>query len=137
MAMALDVASVFIYDQARLAGDAQPLVSLGRLEGYHPSVATAVRLMESHVDEPLSIAAIAARIGITARTLETMFRKAIGETPGAYYARLRLSTARRLVVDTRISMAEIAARTGFSTAASFSRAFSAAFGQAPTRLRKP
>ncbi|RWE28179.1 DJ-1/PfpI family protein, partial [Mesorhizobium sp.] len=36
MAAALDVASVFIYDQARAATDAQPLVSLGRLDGYDP-----------------------------------------------------------------------------------------------------
>ena len=35
----------------------------------------------------------------------------------------------------RCGMAEIAARTGFSSAASFSRAFSHAFGQAPTRMR--
>ena len=34
MAVALDVASVFIYDQSRAATDAQPLVSLGRLDGY-------------------------------------------------------------------------------------------------------
>ena len=38
MAVALDVASVFIYDQARAATDAQPLVSLGRLEGYDPGL---------------------------------------------------------------------------------------------------
>ena len=43
--------------------------------------------------------------------------------------------ARRLVLDTQIRMAEIAARTGFSSAASFSRAFSRAFGEAPARMR--
>ena len=59
MAVALDVASVFIYDQSRAATDAQPLVSLGRLDGYDPRLAQAIRLMEAHVDRPLSIAAIA------------------------------------------------------------------------------
>lgn len=136
MATALDVASVFIYDQTRNPADTQPLVSLGRLEGYDPRLLHAIRLMESRVDQPLTISAIAMRAGVTARTLETIFHKAIGETPGAYYSRLRLSAARRLVVDTRISMAEIAARTGFGSAAGFSRAFSSAFGHAPTRLRK-
>ena len=61
MAVALDVASVFIYDQARAATDAQPLVSLGRLEGYDPRLAQAIRLMEAHVDQPLTISAIARR----------------------------------------------------------------------------
>ena len=118
MAVALDVASVFIYDQARAATDAQPLVSLGRLDGYDPRLAQAIRLMEAHVDQPLTIAAIARRAGVTPRTLESIFRKSIGETPGAYYLRLRLNAARRLVVDTRVRMADIAARTGFSSARS-------------------
>ncbi|RUW35398.1 MULTISPECIES: GlxA family transcriptional regulator [unclassified Mesorhizobium] len=136
MAAALDVASVFIYDQARAATDAQPLVSLGRLDGYDPRLAQAIRLMEAHVDEPLTIDAVAKRAGVTARTLESIFRRSIGETPGAYYLRLRLSAARRLVVDTRIAMTDIAGRTGFSSAAAFSRAFSRAFGEAPVRLRR-
>ncbi len=136
MAVALDVASVFIYDQARAATDAQPLVSLGRLEGYDQRLAQAIRLMETHVDQPLTTSAIARRVGLTARALELIFRKSIGETPGAYYLRLRLNAARRLVLDTQIRMAEVAARTGFASAASFSRAFSHAFGEAPVRMRR-
>ncbi len=135
MAVALDVASVFIYDQARAATDAQPLVSLGRLDGYDPRLAQAIRLMEAHLDRPLTVAAIARRIGVTARTLETLFLRSIEETPGAYSLRLRLNAARRLVLDTALPMADIAARTGFSSASVFSRAFSKAFSTAPTRLR--
>ena len=136
MAVALDVASVFIYDQARAATDAQPLVSLGRLDGYDPRLAGAIRLMESHVDRPLTVAAIARRTGVTARTLEKTFFRAIGETPGAYYLRLRLNAARRLVLDTAEPMADIAARTGFSSAAAFSRAFSRVFGRPPAHMRR-
>ncbi len=136
MAVALDVASVFIYDQTRASTDAQPLVSLGRLEGHDPRAAQAIRLMEAHVDRPLTIAAIALRGGVTARTLENVFRRSIGETPGAYYLRLRLNAARRLVLDTGVPMADIAERCGFSGAAVFSRAFSHAFGTPPARLRR-
>lgn len=136
MAVALDVASVFIYDQTSPATDAQPLVSLGRLDGYNPRLAQAIRLMESHVDRPLTTAAIARRLGVSARTLEKDFVSAIGETPGAYNLRLRLSVARRLVLDTSEPMADIAVRTGFSSAAAFSRAFSRIFGMAPVRMRR-
>ncbi len=134
-AVALDVASVFIYDQARAASDAQPLVSLGRLEAYDPRVARAIRLMEAHVDAPLTTAAIATRIGVSARTLETVFSRSIGETPGSYSLRLRLNAARRLVLDTAEPMTNIAARTGFSSAAAFSRAFARGFGTPPSRMR--
>ncbi|MET3660462.1 GlxA family transcriptional regulator [Aquamicrobium ahrensii] len=136
MAMALDVASVFIYDQSRAATDAQPLVSLGRLDGYDARLAQSVRLMEAHVDQPLTIAHVARRVGLTPRALENIFRRSIGETPGAYYLRLRLNAARRLVADTRLPMADIAARTGFSSAATFSRAFTNGFGKSPSTLRK-
>lgn len=136
MAVALDVASVFIYDQARSATDAQPLVPLGRLDGHDPRIAQAIGLMESHIDRPLTIAALARRAGVTTRTLEKIFRAAIGETPGAYFLRLRLNAARRLVLDTAEPMADIAARTGFSSAAAFSRAFANAFRQPPTQMRK-
>jgi transcriptional regulator GlxA family with amidase domain len=136
MAVALDVASVFIYDQARAATDAQPLVSLGRLDGYDPRLAQAIRLMEAHVDRPLTVAAIARRVGLSARALELLFNRSIGETPGAYYLRLRLNSARRLVLDTTEPMADIAARTGFSSGSSFSRAFKAGFGQPPAGMRR-
>lgn len=136
MAAALDVGSVFIYDSARAASDAQPLVSLGRLDSRDPRIVRAIRLMETHLDRPLTVAAIARRVGASVRTLENAFRKAIGETPGAYGLRLRLLAARRLVLDTAEPMAAIAARTGFNSSASFSRAFSHSFGQAPVRLRQ-
>ncbi len=136
MAVALDVASVFIYDQARAATDAQPLVSLGRLDGYDPRLAQAIRLMESHIDRPFTTTAIALRTGVTARTLETIFQKSIGETPGAYYLRLRLHAARRLVLDTRLALADVAERCGFSSSSALSRAFSRAFGEAPMHMRR-
>jgi len=136
MAVALDVASVFIYDQAKAATDAQPLVSLGRLDGYDPRIAQAIRLMEAHIDRPLAIAAMARRIGITQRTLEMLFGASIGETPGAYFLRLRLNAAKRLVLDTKIPMTDIAGRCGFASAASFSRAFARAFGEPPGRFRR-
>ncbi|MCV0394014.1 MAG: GlxA family transcriptional regulator [Rhizobiaceae bacterium] len=137
MAAALDVASVFIYDQSRPATDAQPLVSLGRLDGYDPRLAQAIRIMETHIDRPLPISAIARRCGgVSTRTLEKTFMAAIGETPGAYFLRLRLAAARRLVLDTNEPMAVIAERTGFSSASAFSRAYSRAFAQPPATMRR-
>jgi len=135
MAVALDVASVFIYDGARAGADSQPLVSLGRPDRFSPRLVEAIRLMEAHLDRPLTAAAIARRVGLSPRGLENLFMRSVGETPGAYGLRLRLSAARRLVLDTREPLAVVAARTGFSSASSFSRAFVRAFGQAPSKMR--
>ena len=125
MAAALDVASVFIYDQSRAATDAQPLVSLGRLDGYDPRLARAIRLMEAHVDQPLTIAAIARRVGVTA----THARKHLSEIDRRNAWRVLsagCASMRRGVWSSirKSPMADIAARTGFSSGAAFSRAFS-------------
>lgn len=136
MGLALNVASVFIYDQSRAPSDAQPLVSLGRLDQRDPRIANAIRLMESHVDAPMSVAAIAAGAGVSQRTLEQEFTRLIGEPPGRYYLKLRLGAARKMVTDTSLAMTEIAARTGFASPAAFSRAFRGAFGKAARELRR-
>ncbi len=136
MAVALDVASVFIYDQTRSGADEQPLVSLGRLDQYDPRVAKAIRLMESHIENPLSTTEIARQVGVSTRSLETLFKHHLEETPGAYALRLRLHMARRLVMDTAEPIADIATRTGFNSASAFFRAFASAFGRAPAHMRK-
>ncbi|WP_418314208.1 GlxA family transcriptional regulator [Phyllobacterium zundukense] len=135
MSVALDVASVFIYDEAHASNDAQPLVSLGRLDDVHPKLAGAIRLMESHIESPLTIGAIAKRCGLSARSLEKIFSKAVGEGPGRYYLRLRLKMARRLITDTKSPLADIAARTGFSSAAAFTRTFRSFEGKPPSAFR--
>jgi transcriptional regulator GlxA family with amidase domain len=133
---ALDVASVYVYDETQAANAAQPLVSLGRLRDREPRVAAAIRTMEAHLDQPLPVSAIALRGGVSSRTLETLFRGTVGTSPGAYYLALRLKAARRLVLDTRLSMADVAERTGFSSIAALSRAFRRQYGSPPSAARK-
>jgi transcriptional regulator GlxA family with amidase domain len=134
--LALEVASVFIYDEAHAATDAQPLVSLGRLAGHEPRVAAAIRLMEQRLDSPLTTAAIAKRLEISVRTLELLFRQALGIGPGTYYLRLRLQAARRLLLDTRLSMQVVAVRSGFGSHSAFSRSFQQHFAVSPSAYRR-
>lgn len=134
--LSLDVASLYIYDGLRTGSDEQPSVSLGRLAWREPRVTAAIRIMESHIDAPLTVSAIARQGGITAKTLETLFAATVGASPGAFYLGLRLKAARRLIVDTRLTVTETAARTGFSSVAALSRAFKREFGLTPTAARR-
>lgn len=133
---ALDVASLYIYEEVRTGSDVQPIVSLGRIRQHEPRVADAIRMMETHIDRPLTIAAIARRVGVSTRGLETLFVKTVNVSPGAYYVTLRLKAARRLVLDTNLPIADIAERTGFSAIASLSRAFRRQFGAPPSAARQ-
>ncbi len=135
-AMALDVASVFVYDETHVATDAQPLVSLGRIRQNEPELAAAIRLMERTMDRPMTVSALARRLGISTRKLEMLFAGAFAISPGKYYLRLRLTAAQRMVRDTRLSMREIALRNGFDSLSAFSRAFRNQFGTSPLKLRR-
>ncbi|WP_377288672.1 GlxA family transcriptional regulator [Rhizobium sp. SG2393] len=135
-ATALDVASVFVYDETHAADDAQPLVSLGRMAAADPQLARAIQLMERTIEHPLAVSAIARRLGVSERKLDTLFARGMETSPGAYYLRLRLQAAQRLVRDTRAPISEIALRTGFDSLSAFSRAFKRSFGESPLTWRR-
>jgi len=134
--LAIEVSSAFIYDGVHSATDTQPLVSLGMLENNEPRVAAAIHVMERHIDEPIAVKTIASRVNISVRMLEYLFRQTLDMSPAAYYRRLRLQTARRMVVDTRLKMQEVAIRTGFNSLSSFSRLFKNHYQQSPRECRQ-
>jgi transcriptional regulator GlxA family with amidase domain len=134
--LAIEVSSAFIYDGVHSATDTQPLVSLGMLENSEPRVAAAIHVMEQCIDEPITIKMIAAQVDISVRMLEYLFRQILNMSPAAYYRRLRLQAARRMVVDTRLKLQEIAIRTGFSSLSSFSRLFRNYYQQSPGECRR-
>ena len=133
--LALDAASVFIYDQAHPATDAQPVVSPGQLASREPRLATAIDIMQKTLDTPLPVPAIARRSGLSARMLEMLFARHVGVPPGRYYLALRLQAARKMVLDTALSMQDIAIRTGFASQSALSRSFSRRYGQSPLKMR--
>jgi len=133
--LAMEVSSVFIYDSTQSAATAQPLVSLGMLHSSEPRVAAAIHVMEQHIDDTLSIAQVAQQVDLSVRMLEYLFRRTLNLSPAAYYRRLRLQIARRMVVDTRLQLQEIALRTGFNSLSAFSRLFRNTYRQSPGACR--
>ncbi|MDW9723228.1 helix-turn-helix domain-containing protein [Sinorhizobium meliloti] len=134
-ALALDVASIFVYDQMHGPTDVQPFVSLGRIEARDPELAAAIRLMERTIERPMTVAALARRLSVSQRKLETLFAKGLSTSPGAYYLRLRLQVAHRLVRDTGIPMRDIALRCGFDSLSAFSRAYRREYRTSALKMR--
>jgi transcriptional regulator GlxA family with amidase domain len=135
VAVSLEVASIFVYDQVRAADHPQPRLTLGLLAARDPRVTQCLDLMTKAIEAPLPISLLAQKVGLSTRMLEKLFVRTVGKTPGAFYLELRLSSARRFVVDTRKSMTEIAVLTGFGSGSAFTRAFRARFGQTPRAAR--
>jgi len=135
--LALDVARVFIYPETSSASDEQANISMSRLQQIEPRLVHAIRLMETHIEDPISTQNIADNIGISLRTLEQLCLKYLRFSPGKYYLRLRLQIARRLVLDSNLAILEISVRCGFNSLSAFSRAFKSRYNNSPTRLRNP
>ena len=78
---------------------------------------------------------IAVALGFNATYLSAQFSRERGETLTAYIHTLRLQTARRLLDETDLPVAEVAARVGMVDVAYFSRLFKKKYGLSPLRYR--
>jgi transcriptional regulator GlxA family with amidase domain len=133
--LALSVAGTLLYEPVHTAAAPQRTMSAARIARADPALGRAVAMMEAAVEDPLPVAEIARRIGLSPRRLEMLFRDRLGTSPGRFFLDLRLEEARRMVTDSRLPLQEIALRTGFSGQAAFARAFRARFGATATSLR--
>lgn len=96
----------------------------------------AIRLMEEHVEDKLTLKDVARTIEISDRQLERLFHRHLRMTPVAFYRQLRLERAHRLLAYSRLSVRDVALATGFATLAEFSRAFKSRYGRPPSHARR-
>lgn len=104
------------------------------MSSRNPVLVGTVTLMNRHIDEPLSMDALAAAAGCSRRHLERLFREAVGKTPGEFYRGLRLDRGRNLLSTTDMSLIDVAIACGFPTVSHFSKSFRARFGASPKKL---
>ena len=132
--MALEVSRAFLYERDGGGRDLMPARG-GDVGISDARLSAALRLMEETVDRPLALEKLARRTGISARHLQTLFQQSFGVTPHVHYLALRLNAARKKVIETRASFADIAAATGFNSASAFSRSYRAQFRESPSETR--
>lgn len=134
--LATRVASAFVYDPVPPGQQATGPGTAPRPIRRNPQIARALDLMQRHIDDPLPIPAIAARLSLSTRSLEQRFQTHLGQSPHKYYRHLRLNEAHRLAIDTTMAVQSIAAATGFASQASFARSFRQAHGLSVRDLRR-
>lgn len=101
------------------------------LKQIQPVLAYAAR----HLDEDVSLDALAGQADLSKFHLHRLFLAAAGETPKQFTLRLRLARAAAMLLATRDSVLDIALACGFQSHAAFSRAFRRAFRIAPSTYR--
>ncbi len=95
-----------------------------------------LRWLPDHLDEDLSIDALADRVAMSPRNFARQFRATIGATPAQYVNRLRLDMARRLLTEGDLPSGEIAFRCGFGAAETMRLAFQRVLRTAPQHFRE-
>ena len=72
---------------------------------------------------------------MSTRQLERLFRRYLNRSPKRYYMELRLQKARNLLMQTDMSVINVALACGFSSPSHFSKCYRAFYGRTPYRER--
>lgn len=134
--LAVQVSEQFAQGRIRDRSDHQRMEIATRYGVHNKRLAQALAIMEEHLCDLLPSEALAAKVGITRRQLERLFREHLDDSPSNFYLRLRLDRARRLLQQTDMSIMEVCTACGFESASHFSRTYRARFGASPSRDRE-
>ncbi|MCC6305613.1 MAG: GlxA family transcriptional regulator [Rhodobacteraceae bacterium] len=133
--LASTVADQLIYSSIRTDQDSQRLSIPTRIGVRHLKLAQVVQRMEHTIEEPVSPAVLAEDVGMSTRQLERLFRRYLNRSPKRYYMELRLQKARNLLMQTELSVINVALACGFTSPSHFSKCYRAHYGATPYRER--
>ncbi|MGN0833324.1 MAG: helix-turn-helix domain-containing protein [Kiritimatiellia bacterium] len=101
-----------------------------------PEFLSLLRAIHCLPTNALTTEKVAAALNISRTGLNQLFMKGCGLRPGAYLAGLKAEIARALLADGQLTIAQIAARTGFSSASALACFFRRQVGVAPSDYRR-
>lgn len=134
--LAAAISEMFICERIRGRNDRQRIPLKLRLGTSQPKLIEAVSLMEANIEEPMSPDELAHHVGLSRRQLERLFQKYLSCVPTRYYLELRLARARQLLLQTNLSIVDVALACGFVSAPHFSKCYRDFFGTPPRDERR-
>jgi transcriptional regulator GlxA family with amidase domain len=129
------VADQLIYSSIRTDQDTQRLSVPTRIGVRHPKLSQVIQMMETNIEEPISPSTLAKDVGMSTRQLERLFRRYLNRSPKRYYMELRLQKARNLLMQTDMSVINVALACGFASPSHFSKCYRAHYDTTPYRER--
>ena len=130
----LTISSILLLDKVRSFETRQPGAMDALSTGKDSHIDQAIKMMQSNIEEPLKTTELAKVLGQTTRSLERQFLRHLGRSPGRFYRELRLIRAQSFLVNTDMSILEIAAACGFGS--NFGKIYKAYYGKTPRETRK-
>lgn len=117
-------------DQAQYVD--RPMPEAGGVGDLGPTIDWAL----AHLDQRLSVDALAAHAGMSRRNFTRRFAEVTGTTPARWVLTRRLDEARRLLEATTWPVSRVASACGFASVVTFRQNFAAAFSTTPTSYRQ-
>ncbi len=133
--VANSVADQQIYTAIRTDRDSQRLSVPTRIGVRHPKLSEVIKKMEANIEDPISPSILASTVGMSTRQLERLFRRYLNRSPKRYYMELRLQKARNLLMQTDMSVINVALACGFSSPSHFSKCYRSHYDTTPYRER--
>jgi PAS domain S-box-containing protein len=99
-------------------------------------LAIPVTYIRKNFHKDISIEQLANIAHLSVSALERRFKKYLAKTPKQFIRQIRLDNARRLLVETKLPIAQIAYQSGFSDHSYFSRHFKIMFDELPSQIRR-
>jgi transcriptional regulator GlxA family with amidase domain len=133
--LASAVAEGILHSPIRHHSEHQRMSLPARIGARHPKLVGIIEEMEKNLEEPLSPSILAKQAGLSTRQLERLFRRYLDRSPKRYYLELRLKKARSLLLQTDMSVINVALACGFASPSHFSKCYRAFYGRTPYRER--
>ena len=129
------VADTIVHTPLRSDTDEQRLSVPARIGVRHPKLVSIIQTMERSTEEPISPSELAKSVNMSTRQLERLFRRYLNRSPKRYYMELRLEKARNLLLQTDMSVINVALACGFTSPSHFSKCYRSHFNRTPYRER--
>ncbi len=129
------VADQLIYSSIRTDQDTQRLSVPTRIGVRHPKLSQVIQMMENNIEDPISPSILAKEVAMSTRQLERLFRRYLNRSPKRYYMELRLQKARNLLMQTDMTVINVALACGFASPSHFSKCYRSHYNTTPYRER--
>jgi AraC family transcriptional regulator, transcriptional activator of pobA len=124
--------TLLLVDIARFASDVVEDLKVN----HEPLLAEVFAFIERHYDEAISLRDVAAALGLTPGHLTTVVRRKTGRTVQSWITERRMAEARRMLVETDQTVAQVGRSLGYGDPVYFSRTFRQANGTTPVNWRR-
>ena len=122
----------YVFNHQRIPkSQRKPSRAEGAISKLDTRLGRIVSLMQASIGYPESLEKIYQQAGVEASTARRLFNRVLKQSPKQYYRHLRVEYGKEMLLNSELSVAQVAQSCGYSDASSFTRAYNQVFGITP------